>query len=152
MIKFLIIQFISAFLGSVFFAVTLNASRKEVVWSGLTGACGWAFYCILLELKISAFYSMFLATIIVSLISRFLSHIRQAPSTVFLIPGILPLVPGAGIYYTLCGVLEGNSLYGFYKGVETFKMAGAIALGIMIITSLPYKTFNFIKIKRKNHK
>ncbi len=148
MIKYFIIQFVAAFFGCVFFAATLNASKKELTWSGLTGAFGWLSYCILLKLNVSTFYSMFLATVVVSLISRFLSHLRQAPSTVFLIPGILPLVPGAGIYYTLCAVLDGDSLTGFYKGVETFKMAGAIALGIMIITSLPYKTFNFIKISK----
>ena len=57
--------------------------------------------------------------------------------TIFLLPGIFPLVPGAGIYYTAYYFLQGEQELFASKGGETFKVALALALGIALICSLP---------------
>ena len=38
------------------------------------------------------------ATFFVTVLARILSIIKKAPVTIYLVTGILPLVPGAGIY------------------------------------------------------
>ena len=55
----------------------------------------------------------------------------------FLISGIFPLVPGAGIYYTGYNVFMSDNAQALDKGMETIKIAVAIALGIGIVLSLP---------------
>lgn len=55
----------------------------------------------------------------------------------FLIAGIFPVVPGAGIYYTGYHIFMNNNVEAMSKGVETIKIAIAIALGIGIVVSLP---------------
>ena len=62
---------------------------------------------------------------------------RKAPLPVFLIAGIFPVVPGAGIYYTGYHIFMNNNIEAMSKGVETIKIAIAIALGIGIVVSLP---------------
>ena len=57
--------------------------------------------------------------------------------TIFLLPGIFPLVPGAGIYYTAYYFLQGEQELFASKGGETFKVALALALGIALVCSLP---------------
>ena len=57
--------------------------------------------------------------------------------TVFLITGIFPLVPGAGIYYTGYHLFMSDNSLALDKGLETIKIAVAIALGIGIVLSLP---------------
>ena len=58
--------------------------------------------------------------------------------TIFLLPGIFPLVPGAGIYYTAYYLFAGRAGAFFAsKGGETFKVALALALGIALVCSLP---------------
>ena len=57
--------------------------------------------------------------------------------TIFLLPGIFPLVPGAGIYYTAYYFLQGEEVLFASKGAETFKVALALALGIALVCSLP---------------
>ena len=57
--------------------------------------------------------------------------------TIFLLPGIFPLVPGAGIYYTAYYFLQGKQELFASKGVETFKVALALALGIALVCSVP---------------
>ena len=68
---------------------------------------------------------------------RVYSFARKAPLPVFLIAGIFPVVPGAGIYYTGYHIFMNNNVEAMSKGVETIKIAIAIALGIGIVVSLP---------------
>lgn len=142
-------QAVFAFFACIFFAIVFHSPKKELPWCGLTGAIGWFLYCIINYNNAYPVFAIFAATLAVTATSRFLSHIRRAPSTVFLIPGILPFVPGAGIYYTMRGILNGDMVYSYTQGIQTLKLAGAIAIGIILILSLPYSVFNFIKLKEK---
>ena len=69
--------------------------------------------------------------------ARFFAIRHKAPVTIFLLPGIFPLVPGAGIYYTAYYFLQGEQELFASKGGETFKVALALALGIALVCSLP---------------
>lgn len=62
---------------------------------------------------------------------------HKAPITVFLLTGIFPLVPGAGIYYTAYYFLRNDRALCTSKGIETLKVAVALALGIAIVCSIP---------------
>ena len=62
---------------------------------------------------------------------------RKTPVTVFLICGIFPLVPGAGIYYTAYYFIMGDNAMALSKGIETIKIAVAIALAIVFVFSMP---------------
>lgn len=72
----------------------------------------------------------------VALYSEILARIYKAPVTMFLIVGILPLVPGAGIYYTMEYCVSGNQIAFGQSLVHTLAVAGALALGIVLISSL----------------
>ena len=64
------------------------------------------------------------------------------PSTVFLITGIFTLVPVSGIYYTSYYLIMNELEQCAAKGMETFKIAGAIVLGIIFGLMLPQSWFN----------
>ncbi len=70
----------------------------------------------------------------------------KKPATVYIIPGIVPLVPGAGMYYTMLALVSKDFYTAINKGTETFFIAAAISLGIIISTSLSRS------IKRMKHK
>ena len=76
-------------------------------------------------------------TIPLTLVSRLFAILLKTPVTVFLLTGIFPLVPGAGIYYTAYYFLQGEQELFASKGGETFKVALALALGIALVCSLP---------------
>ena len=79
----------------------------------------------------------FFATVALAWFSRIFAFCRKTPVTVFLITGIFPLVPGAGIYYTGYHLFMSDNSQALLKGLETIKIAVAIALGIGIVLSLP---------------
>lgn len=69
--------------------------------------------------------------------------------TVFLTGGIFPLVPGAGIYYTVYAFITGDNAAAVFKGVETLKIAGVIALGIVLVLALPKGVFRVFAAREK---
>ena len=79
---------------------------------------------------------------VVTIVCRFLSSIRLEPSTMYHIAGILPLVPGMNIYNAMSGILSNDLLYCFEQGVMALKLAAAIAIGSILILSLPQSMFH----------
>ena len=65
-----------------------------------------------------------------------LARIKKAPVTVFLIAGILPTVPGAGIYRTVYYLIQGDQALSTHYLISTLHTAGAIALAIFITDSV----------------
>ena len=57
--------------------------------------------------------------------------------TVFLLTGIFPLVPGAGIYYSAYYFIQGDNALALANGISTFKIAVALAVGIALVLCLP---------------
>lgn len=61
-----------------------------------------------------------------------------------LIPGIFPLVPGAGVYWTSYYIVTGQLDQALVTGFQALKMAVAIVLGIVFIFELPQGFFRKI--------
>ena len=74
-------------------------------------------------------------------LSRVLSVEKKCPITVFLVAGILPLVPGAGIYYTVYYLVTNQLAEAARRGMDSVKVAFAIVLGIVFILTLPGELF-----------
>ena len=126
-----------AFLATITFAIIFHTPRREWLFCGITGGLGWLVYLICMSADMGVVASSFFATLALAWISRIFAFCRKTPVTVFLISGIFPLVPGAGIYYTGYNVFMSDNAQALAKGMETIKIAVAIALGIGIVLSLP---------------
>lgn len=136
-------QALVAFVATVAFAVIFHTPPKEYLLTGVTGGIGWAVYLIAVHFGCGVVAASFLATVALAWLSRIFAFAHKAPATVYLICGIFPLVPGAGIYYTGYYFFMGNNALALDKGLETIKIAIAIALGIGIVLSLPQFLFTF---------
>ncbi|HZK38133.1 MAG TPA: threonine/serine exporter family protein, partial [Clostridia bacterium] len=58
------------------------------------------------------------------------------PITVYIIPGIIPLVPGFGLYYTMLSVVEKQFDKVADYGSEAFLISMAIAGALVIVLSI----------------
>ena len=126
-----------AFLSTITFAIIFHTPRKEWLCCGFTGAVGWLVYVVCVHFGLDVATASFFATLALAWFARVFAFWRKAPVTVFLITGIFPLVPGAGIYYTGYHLFMSDNSLALDKGLETIKIAVAIALGIGIVLSLP---------------
>ena len=94
-----LLNFFCAFFGTIGFAVMFNVPRRFYLSCGLTVAMGWMVYCLAVQ-GTSAAVASFFGALVVVLISRILTVRLKCPITIFMISGIFPLVPGAGVYFT----------------------------------------------------
>lgn len=139
----MILQALIAFLGTLAFSILFGAPRRHWFFCGLAGCIGWLVNSVLIGLGYSPVLASFFATLALTVFSRLFSFWRKAPITLFLVAGIFPLVPGAGVYFTANYLFLADFDAGIAKGVETLKFAGAIALGILTGLSLPKALFSW---------
>jgi uncharacterized membrane protein YjjB (DUF3815 family) len=125
-------QFIFAYISTVGFAVMFNAPRKAVYKSGLAGALGWLCYMITLEFTPSKGMASFVGALVVGLVSEWYAVQTKRPVTIYVIPGIIPLVPGFGLYYTILSIIQHDYPNAANTGFEAIFMAIGIALGLIL--------------------
>ncbi len=133
----MIAQILSAVLGVLAFAVLFHAPRRSYLACALCGGFSWGMYLAFTALGLSEFLSSALAIIALTLLARILSVALMMPATVFIVTGIFPIVPGAGIYYTAYSLIVSDMTMFQQKGLETLTLAGAIAIGILLGMGLP---------------
>ena len=117
------------------FSFLLEVPRHFVPYSALVGAAAWWVY-LLAEPLGSETARFFTATIVVSVLAEVLARVLKAPATIFLIIGIIPLVPGGGLYYTMDYLINGDYPMFSQVGLQTAATAAAIAVGATLVTSI----------------
>jgi uncharacterized membrane protein YjjB (DUF3815 family) len=129
-------ELILAFFGSLCPAVLINVERRKFLWVGLAGSIGWLVFDRLLANTGQVILATFAGSVAVGLYSESMARWKRSPATVFSISGIFPLVPGIGAYNTAQFLVESKFYEAAGKGFETVASAGAIALGIMLMSSV----------------
>lgn len=131
-----IIQFILAYLSTLGFTILFNIPRKNILSASFIGAIGWLIYYAYNYHSSSKIIAAFWGAFVVGILGELFARIKKEPATLFIIPGIIPLVPGAGMYYTMTHIV-GNDLPQAAKlGTETLLIALSIAIGLILATSI----------------
>jgi len=130
-------QIAYALIATTGFAVMFNIRRiKDIIFASLGGALSWGMYLWMYSLTDSKIFGFFIASVAIGIYAEILAIILKRPATVFIVSAIIPLVPGGGMYYTMMESIRGNIDGALSFGFETVSIAGAIAAGIAIASSL----------------
>lgn len=129
----MLIQTIGAFFAVMTLAVLFSIPRKFLIYSGLVGAFGWLVYLAILYFGYKETTAVFVATLFVALISHTFARLFKAPVTVFLIPGIVPMVPGVGMYRIAYFMISDDGAMTSYYFNYTLQIAGLIAIAVFIM-------------------
>ncbi len=143
-----LIQTAAAFAGTIAFSLLFSVPKRYYLWCGGIGAAGWLAYKLLHPLC-GRVISVFLATVAVILLSRMSAVRERCPVTIFMVSGLFPLVPGAGIYWTVYELVMENAAEASRRGFESFQDVIAIVLGIIVVFELPQKLFRFAARKER---
>ena len=84
----------------------------------------------------SAIGANFIGALVVAVIAEMLARRQKAPAVIFSLMGIVPLVPGAGLYRTMLALVLKDYADAMSIGVETMLVAAGIALAIATVTVL----------------
>jgi uncharacterized membrane protein YjjB (DUF3815 family) len=141
-------DFIIALLACICFSIVFDVPKKYLFLSGFGGALAWISYLICLNITDSTILSCFIGAVSVGLFGEIAAIYKKAPVPLFIIPGIITLVPGANMYYSMFYIIKGDFQSASIQGSQTLLLAGAIASGLIVITSI----FKVVKRGTQNHK
>ena len=130
---FLLCQFILALFATAGFSIIFRVPIRHMPACVIIGAMGWVTYEISMTYYASPSMGCFFGACMVGLLSNFAAHFLKDAATIFIIPGILCLVPGSAIFNTMAALLRDDFTAGAEVGMQTLLMAGAIALGLLTI-------------------
>ncbi len=136
----MISQVLAAMAGTVAFSLLFGVPRRYYPYCGLIGGAGWLVYS-LASGCFSPEGAALLATIVIVLLSRSAAVWQRCPATIFMISGIFPVVPGAGIYWTSYYIVTDQLGLALQTGYEAVKTAVAIVLGIVFVFEIPQRMF-----------
>ena len=136
MMETLIAHFFYAILATLGFALIFRVPGTSILPCALIGAFGWTTYQISIAYGFTPVMAIFLGACTVALLSDIFSKLLKDAATIFIIPGIMCLVPGAGMYRMMLELIH-NDTSGFAtEATETLLSAGAIAVGLLVMGSL----------------
>lgn len=118
------------------FCIYFNIHGKGSALCALGGGLTWGLFRVISLLWPNMIGCYFIATLFAALYAEVMARIRKAPAISFLVVSIIPLLPGAGIYRTTASVLIGDMAGFTNNALQTISTAGAIAVGILIISTI----------------
>ena len=134
-------------MASTGFSVTFNIQLKDIGFAAIGGVVVRIVY-ILFQLAIPyRFVFTMLAAFFAALYSEILAIVKKEPSTLYLYPSIVPLIPGDLFYYVALGIVWGNgSLISTYGPNLALSLMG-ISLGFVICSTVVHyiRKFKFLR-------
>ena len=131
-----LIQCIASFVGCTGFFILFNIHGAGSFLCAFGGGITWGIYCITTYLGGNSLIATFLASLFAATYAEIMARIRKYPTISYLVISLFPLVPGAGIYYTTNHLVRGNMADFAAQGKHTVAVAGVIAVGILLISSI----------------
>ena len=135
MMEELLLPCLSAFVASLAFAFLYNVHGFGALLCALGGTVGWLVYLLAGYRFDSPILQSLFAGLAISAFSEIMSRVRKCPVTGYLLIALFPLVPGGGIYYTMKYCMDGQKELFYNKGLETLGIAGALAVGVLLVSS-----------------
>ncbi len=118
-----------ALIGSIGFAITLNAKKTRIFIMGIGGGLSWGIYLLGIFITGSVFAAAIISSSSIYLYSAIFSRIQKAPINVFFAPTIIPMLPGGGLYYTVYSLIEENNEKFYHYGKETLHISFGLVIG-----------------------
>ena len=132
----LYVHAVLAFISCLGFGVLFNDQKRTLLLAAVNGAIGWVILLSLDIPQVSYIFANLLSALVVGLLAELFAVIQKTPATSFIVIGIIPLVPGFRVYRSMLFFVRGNLDKGISEGVHSCFMAVAIAVGIILSTSI----------------
>ena len=125
-----------AFVSCLGFGVLFNVQKRTLLLAAVNGAIGWTILLVLDIPQVSYIFANLFAALVVGLLAELFAIIQKTPATAFIVIGVIPLVPGFRMYRSMLFFVRGDLDTGIAEGVHSCFMAVAIAVGIILATSI----------------
>ena len=125
---------LATFVGILGFCSVFSCPYKFIIICCSEAALCWAVYLLCISLGLSSVWASFFGAVFVDLSSQILARRLKAPVIIFLIIGVLPLVPGYGIYKVAYDMFTGGNVAASLT--NALLLAGAVALAVIVMDTV----------------
>ena len=136
------------FVACTGFIILFNVHGWGSLLCAFGGVLTWTSYLLLRQLGFDIYGMNFFAAVVAAIYSETMARSRKYPVTSYLVISSIPLLPGAGIYYTMSIGLGGDVQAALHKGLETAGVAGSIAVAILLVSTV-FRLITSLRSKRK---
>ena len=145
----MVAQCLYALIGCIGFAIQFNIHGPGTLLCALGGFLAWAVYCMAIHFGGSDIIAYFWSALFSSLYSEVMARIRKYPAISYLVVAIFPMIPGAGVYYTMNYAVRGDMETFATKGMHTAAIAGIMAVGILLGSTI-FRMYSDWKMHKKS--
>lgn len=138
-----------AFVACCGYCILFNIRGTGMALCSLGGALAWLVYLLVGPFAGgNDLLQYFWAAVFLSAYSEVMSRLRKCPVTGYQLLAFIPLVPGSGIYKTMEYCINGETDLFVSTGVHTLGISGALAVGVLLVSSVVRMYYTFRKRRR----
>ena len=146
------IQILMGGLGTLGFNILFHIRGRKLLFATLGGVVSWAVFLALAPVLPGEGFRYFLASAAVTVYGEVLARVMKTPTTTFLVPSIIPLIPGSALYYTMNYALNQQWSDFARQAFYTLQLALSLAVGIIAITTAVRLITALIRVYKKAEK
>ncbi|MGL5347862.1 MAG: threonine/serine exporter family protein [Peptostreptococcaceae bacterium] len=140
-----LVQIVSVVIGTIGFSIFFNIEKSKIPSVAVGASMSWLIYLVCFEISNNIFISSLIAALAVSIYSEIAARVLKSPANIFLIPSIIPLLPGGSFYYTMSAAVSMDGVMFKTKGFETIITVLGITIGTVLGFFIFIQIFNNIK-------
>lgn len=131
-----LIQILTGCLGTLGFSILFHIRGRKLLFSTLGGLISWAVFLVLEPVFFGEAIRYLITAVVITVYGEILARKEKTPTTTFLVPSVIPLIPGGALYYTMNYAL--NKQWSQFAGQAfyTLQLALSLAVGIIAVTTV----------------
>ena len=127
------VQLISCGVASMGFALVFKAAVRQSFYAGIGGAVNCACYLLVQRFYGNDFAAVMAGAAFVAAYAYRMSRVHRAPATIFLTTSIMPVIPGATLFYLMHGLVQSDYALASGQTILLAQTCLAIAFGFLVV-------------------
>ena len=132
----LLVTAIGSLIGCIGFSILFNIHGPGGLLCALGGVVTWVGFVLIQWLGAGEIFAYFAGAFFASVYAEVMARIRKYPAISYLVVSLFPLIPGAGIYYTMYYAVHGNMEQFAARGTYTAAIVGVMAVGVLLVSTI----------------
>lgn len=128
----IILELFYALVGSFGFCLIFQLRKQFWLTGSLGGMLSWGVYLAASARLSGTFSAVLVAALFAGFYGELMARLLKAPSTIFFVPAVVPLIPGGSLYRTMQATVMGDARTAAIDGSMTLQFALGIAAGICV--------------------
>lgn len=132
----IVIMLLTAAISTLGFSILFYVHPRRLFVATLGGVLACGVYLLAGHFLGGELLPNMLGALVGAGFSEIMARVTKVPVPVYMVPSVIPLVPGSGLYETMFSIVTADYATAASAGMRTLEMALGIAGGIVIASVL----------------